>query len=42
MDQNPYVVTNDVVVSLSYVLTVNDSIVDSTLGAPPLQFIHGR
>lgn len=42
MNNNPYVVRNDVVVSLSYVLTVNDDVVDSTIGAPPLEFIHGR
>lgn len=42
MNQEQYVVANDVVVSISYVLTVNDDIVDSTLGAPPLTFIHGR
>ena len=42
MDQQQNVVSNDVVVSLSYILSVNDDIVDSTIGAPPLTFIHGH
>jgi FKBP-type peptidyl-prolyl cis-trans isomerase SlyD len=42
MNGKPYIISNDVVVSLNYILTVNGEVVDSTLGGSPIRFIHGR
>lgn len=41
-NNNPQVVTDDVVVSLDYTLTVDGQIVDSTEGDEPLQFLQGH
>lgn len=40
--QKPIKVSNDVVVSMDYTLTVNGEIVDSSQGRKPLEFIQGR
>ncbi len=39
--QNPMSVSDDVVVSMDYTLTVNGEIVDSSQGREPLMFIQG-
>lgn len=41
-NNNPQVVTDDVVVSLDYTLTVDGQIEDSTEGDEPLQFLQGH
>lgn len=40
--QKPMKVSDDVVVSMDYTLTVNGEIVDSSKGRKPLEFIQGR
>lgn len=42
MNDKPYAVTDNVLVSLEYTLTVDGEVVDTTTGGKPIQFVHGQ
>lgn len=42
MNDKPYTVTDNIVVSLDYILTVDGEVVDTTSGATPIQFVQGH
>ncbi len=42
MQNKPELVTDDVVVSLDYTLTVDGQVIDSTEGDEPLEFLQGH